>query len=397
MASPYKDFIHPVDKAATEAVRSVPGFDALCKKITEVIDEKSFKLCATASMVKLGPNQYPDLYNKIFPICERLQIEPPEVYLGWNGTSECQVFGDTKTFLIINAGIFWSFTEDEVEVALAQACGHILCRHALYYTIAEVINQVGEKLVGGIISSTILKGVNAALQYWIKCSNFSADSVAVYYYKDARRIVEMLAKYAGGAPCVPGKINLDEFINQGRAYRELLDKSNFNKVLTVFNPLSPDHPLATYRAASAVDFFESFNFEEFERLTHQESVKKITEGGEKKCNIEISFSNVKTTGIQFLASKVRSVINSDVLHVDIHGVAFEIAPNKNWTNVLNSRTYNIIFKTHNRRSEYTLHLLENTHLIVEWDDKKDVLLVKEEPLVVPEIPEIDNNGKPEDK
>ena len=181
MAIPYKDFIHPVDKAAAEAVRSVPGFDAVCKKVTEIIDEKAFKLCATASMVKLGENQYPNLYNKIFPICERLQIEPPEVYLGWNGESECQVFGDTKTFIIINAGAFWSFTEEEFDVLLAQACGHILCRHALYYTIAEVIEQVGEKMVGGIISSSILKGVTAALNYWKKCFNFCTLCCFIYY------------------------------------------------------------------------------------------------------------------------------------------------------------------------------------------------------------------------
>lgn len=393
MAIPYKDFIHPVDKAATEAVRSVPGFDALCKKINEIIDEKAFKICATASMVKLGPNQYPNLYNKIFPICERLQIEPPEVYLGWNGTSECQVFGDTKTFLIINAGVFWSFTEEEVEVALAQACGHILCRHALYYTIAEVIKQVGEKLVGGMISSAIIKGVNAALQYWIKCSNFSADRVAVYYYKDAKQVVEMLAKYAGGAPCVPGEINLDEFVNQGRNYRELLDKSNINRVLTVFNPLTPDHPLATYRAASAVEFFETFNIEEFEQIAHQESVKRITEGGDKKCNLEIVFAYTKTTGIQFLASKVRNFMNSDLLRVDIQGVAFDIAPNKNWSNILNSGSYNIILKTHNRRSEYTLHLVDHTRLVVEWDDKRDVILVREEPTTIAPIAEIDDSDK----
>ena len=386
MSIPYKDFVHPVDKATTEAMRSIPGFDAVCKKVTELLDERAFKISATASLIKLGPNQYPSIYEKLLPICDKLQIETPELYLASGLDSQYEVFGDTQTFIILDYGVFWSFSLDELEVVLAQACGHILCRHALYNAIAEVIEAVGQELVSGIITSAIVKSVRSGLRYWKKCSNFSADRVAVYYLKDSKPVVEMLAKMAGAAPCVPGEINLDEFVAQGRNYRELLDKSKLNKVLTLFNPINPKHPLAVYRAASAVDFHKEFDYEGFERALQQQTIRSITEGSENHYKVEITFANAKTTGVQFLASKIRNAMNTDPLQVVLRGVIFSIAPGKNWTNTLNKGTYNLVFKTHNKRSEYSLNLINNTRLVVEWNDKTEMIMIKEENLDPNSVP-----------
>ena len=386
MSIPYKDFIHPIDKATTEALRSIPGFDALCKKVTELIDEKSFKICATASLIKLGPNQYPSIYNKLLPICDKLQIEPPELYLASNGDTQVQVFGDTKTFIVINAGLFWTFTEDDIESVLAVACGHILCHHALYNTITEVIETSGQELVTGTITGAIVKTISSTLKYWKKCSTFSADRVAVYYYRSAQPIVEMLAKLAGAAPYVPGEFNLDAFVEQGSNYKELVSQSFFNKILTKFNPLSPEHPLAAYRAASAIEFDKGFNYDEFDEKMKQESIVKITQGTGKQCSFEVTFANAKTAGIQFLASKIRNMMNNDPLQVDIQGVQFSLAPGKNWSNILNSGTYVVILKTHNRRTNYVLHLNDHTRLVVEWNDKEDAITVKEEPIELGDAP-----------
>ncbi len=395
MSIPYKDFIHPVDKATTEAMRSIPGFDAVCKKVTELIDEKAFKISATASFVKLGPDQYPEIYNRLLPICDKLQIEPPEMYLGSGLDSQYEVFGDTQTFLVLDYGVFWSFSLEEIDVVLAQACGHIFFRHALYNVIAEVIETVGQELVTGIITSAIVKSVRSGLRYWKKCSNFSADRVAVYYMKDSAPVVNMLAKQAGVAPCVPGKVNIDAFVEQGRNYRELLDKSKLNKVLNLFNPINPKHPLAAYRAASAVDFHNSFNYEVFENMLQQQTIKSITEGGEEHYKIEIVFGNAKTSGMQLIASKIRNVMNSDSLTVVLKGVIFNVAPGKNWTNTFNKGTYNLVLKTHNKRNDYTLNLVNHTRLVVEWNDRSEIIMVREESLDPKSIPhhQVDKIGK----
>ena len=382
-------FIHPVDKVATEGLRTVPGFDAVCKKVSEIADEKAFLISATASMIKLGPNQYPSIYNKLVKICEKLEMDVPELYLGWNGNNECEVFGDTKVFITLNAGLFWMFDENEIETVLAQACGHVLCHHGLYNYIADAIEQSGQTMVGGLISWAIVSGVSGALKFWRRCSNFTADNIAAYYHGSSAPVINMLSKYAGGAPCVPGEMNIEAFIEQGKDYKRLMDKSIINKLLvSAFNPLTPEHPFTSFRAASVRDFWNSFNYEEYEKLAHQGSETKVLPEkiSQKDCKFELLFTHTRVGGVQFLASKIRNFMANDPLHVDIQGVRFDLAPSKIWANTLQSGSYKIMIRTHNRTMDYMLHLSSDIRLIVEWDDKSQTINCREEPLTAP-VPE----------
>ncbi len=380
MSIPYKQFIHPVDKAAMESMRAVPGFDALCKKFSEYIDEKAFKICATASYIKLGPDQFPNIYNKLIPICDKLQIDVPELYLAPDGDTQAYAFGDTDIFIVLDAGLFWTFSEEEIETVLAVQCGHIVCRHTLYLTIARAIDQgMGDST--GPVSFVISKAIKGAVSYWTKCANFSADRVATYYFHDSKQVVDMCFKLAGAAPYVPGPRNIDLFIEQGKNYQETIKSSLMNKILTIFNPFKLDHPLVACRAYSATEFNNTFDYEEYEKSMRQENFKKITEGKDEQYNFELKFLYTKNTGIQGLASKIRNFMNNEKLSVNLQGVEFDVAPNGSWSKILNHGTYEIILKTHNRRAEYKLYLNSHTRLIVEWNDKDDMIEVKEEMIV----------------
>ena len=388
MSIPYKQFIHPADKAAMDAMRAVPGFDALTKKLIELLDEKSFSISAKASLIQVTSKQYGWLYDILTKVCDRLQIDVPDFYIGCDGELSSSSYGDKKIMMIIDAGCFWAFSEEEIEKIIVHECGHIVCRHPFYNELADII--VGDDNVGGFITSAIHKALKGAASYWRKCANFSADRVMTYYYRDSDPVVEMCMKMARSS-IIPGKIDKEEFIKQGMLHKELLKESNWNKILNMLNPIRPNNPFLVLRAAEAVDFHKNFDYEKFEKETLQENIKMITAGSHEKHKLEISYSFVKEKGIQFLASSLRKVVNKDNLKIEIQGVPIELKEGEKWIRDLNHGKYNMILKVYACREEYALYLTKDTRLKIEWSDKEDRLLIHEEPYEISNEIKPDNN------
>lgn len=376
MSIPYKQFIHPYDKAAMDAMRAIPGFDAVFKKLVQYIDEKSFYVNAKASLIQVTPKQYGWLYNILVRVCDKLQIDVPDFYIGCDGELSSYSYGDKRVMLIVDAGCFWAFSEDEIESVIVHECGHIVCRHAFYNALADII--VGDDNVGGLITAAIHKALKGAASYWRKCANFSADRVMTYYYRSADPVVEMCMKMARSS-IIPGKIDKEEFIKQGMLHKELLKQSNYNKILNMFNPIKPNNPFLVLRAANAIEFHESFDYDKFDKETLQENIKKITVGSTEKHHLEITFNFAKEKGIQFLASSLRKVVNKESLKIEIQGVPIEVKEGGKWERDLNHGKYNMLFKIYACREEYALYLTRDTRLRIEWSDKEDRLFINEEP------------------
>ena len=81
MALDSRLFLHDSDKAALAALKAIPGFAQFTKAFMKVWSEKYLKVLNMSSKVKLGPNQMPKYYNMLPPICDKLGIEIPELYL----------------------------------------------------------------------------------------------------------------------------------------------------------------------------------------------------------------------------------------------------------------------------------------------------------------------------
>ena len=80
------DFIHSEDAAALRQLESIPGFPALVKKILSLGFEELQYGLNMATAIRLSPTQLPNLYNHLPPICKKLGIQEPELYLQMNPT-----------------------------------------------------------------------------------------------------------------------------------------------------------------------------------------------------------------------------------------------------------------------------------------------------------------------
>ena len=84
-------------------------------------------------------------------------------------------FGDTKIFITITSGLVDMMTEEELDAVIAHECGHILCHHVLYHSIAHYV-------MDGLDSLGVLGSLGAPLQYailyWERKSELSCDRAA---------------------------------------------------------------------------------------------------------------------------------------------------------------------------------------------------------------------------
>ena len=79
-----QDFIHPDDQAALNNLQSLPLFPECMKAFMRLGWEQYFHGTNMAQKIRLGPDQLPEIYRYLLPICDRLDIQEPELYLEMN-------------------------------------------------------------------------------------------------------------------------------------------------------------------------------------------------------------------------------------------------------------------------------------------------------------------------
>lgn len=157
------DFIHPEDAAALQQMESIPGFGTLIKKVLAIGLENLQYGVNMASTIRLSERQLPDLYRHLPPICHKLGIREPELYLKMDPIPNAWTFGDTRIYITLTSGLVDMLTDEELDSVIAHECGHILCRHVLYHTVAEWVKSGLASL--GILGSLAVP-IEYALLYW---------------------------------------------------------------------------------------------------------------------------------------------------------------------------------------------------------------------------------------
>ena len=81
MAITYRDFIHPEDEKAIQAIRAIPAYEAVSRWLMKVGVEPYYHSVFMADHVRLSPKQLPKIYGLLPPVCRKFGIDEPEFYL----------------------------------------------------------------------------------------------------------------------------------------------------------------------------------------------------------------------------------------------------------------------------------------------------------------------------
>lgn len=236
-------FIHPEDERARRQLEAIPGFSTAVKAFLRVGLERIVHGLSMAEKIRLGPEQLPHLYERLKPVCARLNVAEPEFYLEMNPQPNAYTTGDTRTFLTITSGLVEYLDGDELDAVIAHECGHIACRHVLYHTMASVLLQ------GSLfctVTAPFTKPMQLALLYWQRRSELSADRAAAVALGSAQPVVETMIRLSGGPKSITANVNIEAYSAQADAYDEILG-STWDSFLQGVAIMNQSHPFAAIR------------------------------------------------------------------------------------------------------------------------------------------------------
>lgn len=251
---PYTYFIHPEDESALNAMKNVPGFDTLVKKFMQVGYEAMLHGVNMASKIRLSETQLPEIYHRVTKICDKLEISYPEVYLEMSPYPNAYTYGDTDIFMVLTSGLFDYLDSDEIDSVIAHECGHIVCHHVLYHTIAEFLRTGVSGLIGDLAEPLKL-----AVYYWARKSELSADRAATLTC-GVETVVKTQLRLAGGPKVLTDNVNIEEWANQAEQYEEIRGGSLWDRFLQMGATMMLDHPFAAVRVREALNWAKTDEF-----------------------------------------------------------------------------------------------------------------------------------------
>lgn len=254
-------FIHPADKAAMNALQAIPGFAAFTKAYLSIWNERQYRIMNMSSNLKVSEKQMKKYYDMLFPICEKLGIAVPELYIKLDVKPNAGTYGDTNPFIVVTSGLFETIPENLIPTVLAHECGHIACHHTMFTTMGRMVLNGAMAIPN--VASWISLPLQIAFAYWMRCSEFSADRAAAICDATPDKMIQVCMHLAGYDKDIQESASIDAFMEQAAEYREMVMGNAWNRTLEflMFNQI--DHPL---NAVRAYDCREWGNSEQFSKI-----------------------------------------------------------------------------------------------------------------------------------
>ncbi len=190
---------HPADRAALNALRAIPGFDQVVRKVASFFGEKGIRQIFLANAVRVGTDAAPEAMGDVpgGPGDPRLARSAGALRHA-DAARERRRRRDSK------GRSSWSTPEsiellepEEQRDILGHELGHIMSGHTTYTTIAIIILTVGLQNLP-FLAGMALFPFQLALLEWYRKAELSADRAGLLVTQDARVTMSTFLKMAGG-------------------------------------------------------------------------------------------------------------------------------------------------------------------------------------------------------
>lgn len=240
-------FRHPLDLAATQSLKQLPGMDLLVRNFLGPIAEEFFYLNNISASILVGKTQLPHLHQLLLEACTTLDLEPPQMYVQQNPQPNAYTFAmrGKQPFLVLHTSLIDLLTPEEIQAVIAHELGHLKCEHGVYITLANLF-----VLAAGLLpdwGTAIAQQLREQMLTWVRCAEFSCDRAALLATQNPKTVTSVLMKLAGGSPTLAPLLNIDAFLEQARAY-ESISNTEMGQMLKTMHTASLSHPVPVLRA-----------------------------------------------------------------------------------------------------------------------------------------------------
>ena len=241
---------HPADRAALQALRSIPGVDEVIRKTLALLGgERGVRLLFQGNAVRAGATQFPKLWHLHTEAVTTFDWPTvPELYVSQTPFFNAGAYGIDQPFIVIHSAALELLDDEELRVLLSHELGHVMSGHALYRTIAAVLALISLGALPTLAGLAVLP-IRLAFLEWSRKSELSADRAGLLGAQDivAAQRVDMKMAGGGRGEGFAGQLNVDAFMQQAHEYAA--SGEGLDVVYKVLSTLALTHPMHTVRAA----------------------------------------------------------------------------------------------------------------------------------------------------
>jgi len=247
---------HPADKAALQALRRLPVFDEVLKKLFGFFGEKPVRLAFQANAVRVSPNQFGRIHGLYQEVLKTLDApEDYPLYISQTPMVNAGAYGMDEPFVILNSGTLILLNDDQLRYVMGHEIGHIMSDHVLYKTMTVLLLNLAN--MGFPIVGLAARAVLVALLEWYRKSELSCDRAGLLSVQDPELVMRTMMKMASGG--ADDELNLQEFIVQAEDYREGGDVAD--QVFKILNLLGTTHPFYVLRVSELREWIEGGDYD----------------------------------------------------------------------------------------------------------------------------------------
>ncbi|HEY9519733.1 MAG TPA: M48 family metallopeptidase [Gemmatimonadales bacterium] len=270
---------HPADRAALQAMRAVPGFDDVVRKIIAILGgERGIRLLFQGNAVRCGPRQFPTAHALLVEVSATFDWpKVPELYVTQTPVFNAGAYGVDDPFIVLHSAALELLDEEELRVLIAHEFGHVVSGHSLYRTIAEIFLNVS---LGALpfLAGIALLPVRLAVLEWSRKSELSSDRAGLLGSQNVIASQQLFMKMAGAyrGALESGQMALDPFVTQASEY--IASNDGLDIVYKILNTLALTHPMHTVRAAELQRWIQGGDYE---RILRGEYTRRGAEAKER--------------------------------------------------------------------------------------------------------------------
>ncbi len=246
------DYAYGSDYVLRQKINAIPGVYRFFKALTnQVVPYLKQQINLTA--LKVGPDQFPEVYQITQECARRLGIGMPTIFVQSNMSemnAGAYCFEDDSPLITITSGLLERFTKGELKVVIGHECGHVHNNHLIYTTAVNTILQSFQMTIPGV--RQIIAMGSAPIQYalmaWSRAAEVTCDRAGIICSDSFDDEISSKAKFLYGAAFDSAKVNVDAILKQYDMLRQtpvrLLE-------------MQADHPIPVRRIFASKEFFQS--------------------------------------------------------------------------------------------------------------------------------------------
>jgi Zn-dependent protease with chaperone function len=254
---------HPADRAALQAMRAVPGFDEVVRKIIGILGgERGIRLIFQGNSVRVTPKQYPRVDQIMVEALTTFDWpKAPQVFVSQTPVFNAGAYGVDDPFIVLHSAALELLDDEELRALISHELGHVMSGHALYHTIAAILFLVSLSALPFLAGIALLP-IKLAVLEWSRKSELSADRAGLLGSQNVMASQQLFMKMAGGyrGALESGQMDLNEFMSQANEYANTHE--GFDIVYKILNTLGLTHPMNTVRAAEMQKWVASGDYEQ---------------------------------------------------------------------------------------------------------------------------------------